>query len=235
MKRILVVFGILYLVSCSTFEPNHSGMNGSPLALESKNRSDFAFQENDKKPYDEHDTPVESDSERKIVYTYNIDIESKNIEETNSIIGELAKINNGYVSSSSNLYIEIKVPSEKAEFVINQLNKAGKVLDIRKYSNDVTLEYYDTKLRLENMYKSRERYLELLEQAENVETALKVERELERLLYDIESVKARLSNLEKMITFTTISINIREKVSPGPIGWVFYGLYHSVKWLIVWD
>jgi hypothetical protein len=85
------------------------------------------------------------------------------------------------------------------------------------------------------MYKSRERYLELLEQAENVETALKVERELERLLYDIESVKARLSNLEKMITFTTISINIREKVSPGPIGWVFYGLYHSVKWLIVWD
>jgi hypothetical protein len=235
MKSILVVFGILFLLSCSTFEPNYSGMNANLLALESKNRSDFAFQENDKKPYDEHDAPVESNSERKIVYTYNIDLESKNIEEANSIIEELAKINNGYVSSSSNSYIEIKVPSEKAEFVVNQLSKAGKILDTRKYSNDVTLEYYDTKLRLENMYKSRERYLELLEQAENVETALKVERELERLLYDIESVKARLSNLEKMVAFTTITINIKEKVSPGPIGWVFYGLYHSVKWLIVWD
>ena len=41
--------------------------------------------------------------------------------------------------------------------------------------------------------------------------------------------------MKNQLTFATIAISLEESVTPGPVGWVFYGVYTGVKWLFVWD
>ena len=41
--------------------------------------------------------------------------------------------------------------------------------------------------------------------------------------------------LSGRVAMATISVDLEEDVSPGPIGWIGYGIYRGVKWLFVWD
>jgi hypothetical protein len=81
--------------------------------------------------------------------------------------------------------------------------------------------------------KARERYLELLEKAENVQAALMVEKELERLNGEIDMLKGKINRLEHITEYSSITVYIKEKVKPGIIGYVFVGLYKGDKWLFV--
>ena len=80
---------------------------------------------------------------------------------------------------------------------------------------------------------ARKIYLELLKKAENVETALKVEKELERLNETIDLIKGKMNRINNLAEYSTIVINLKEKKKPGIIGYIGIGLYHSVKWLFV--
>jgi predicted nuclease with TOPRIM domain len=99
----------------------------------------------------------------------------------------------------------------------------------------VTEAHQDLKVRLANLERVRERYLELLQRAVTVEDTLRVEKELERVTAEYESLKARLESLDNQVTLATVSLEFRRPVRPGPVGWVFYGLGKAVKWLFVWD
>jgi len=81
--------------------------------------------------------------------------------------------------------------------------------------------------------KSRERYLELLARAENVQSALLVEKELERLNSEIEFLKGKLNKTSHLVDFATLTISIKEKVKPGLLGYVGIGLFEVVKWLFI--
>jgi len=116
---------------------------------------------------------------------------------------------------------------------IKEIAKLGKVTSKNVSSNDITDSYRDSEIRLENALKSRNRYLELLAKAENVEATLKVERELERLNTEIDILKGRLKNYDNQITYSQIDVYLFQKVKPGIVGYVFVGLYESIKWLFV--
>ncbi|MBK6622314.1 MAG: DUF4349 domain-containing protein [Saprospirales bacterium] len=98
---------------------------------------------------------------------------------------------------------------------------------------DVTDEYTDYQIRLDNARKARERYLELLAKAENVEAALKVEKELERLNETIDLLEGKMTRIDHLSEFSTITIALKERKNPGLIGYIGIGLYYSVKWLFV--
>ncbi len=238
MKYIFVTLISFLLVSCGVGNNFNSTGIDDPLSPQMSSRKVQIFADNnsnlDKKPYDDADKPIEQGNKRILTYNYVVVIESDNFENSSQLIEEITNTNNGYITYKSNNFLRIKVPVDKVEFYLNELKKAGKITQNSKSATDITLNYYDTKLRLENLNKSRERYLELLKQAENVETTLKVEKELERLLYEIESLKASMNNLENQIAYTSIDIYLKEHITLGPVSWVFYGLYKSVSWLFVW-
>jgi hypothetical protein len=85
------------------------------------------------------------------------------------------------------------VKSEHLNDAIKEISELGKVQGKSLSGQDVTEEYLDFQIRLENAEKSRERYLELLAKAENVEAALKVEKELERLNGTIDLLKGKMN------------------------------------------
>lgn len=188
----------------------------------------------DKNPNVELEKVVEQQNKLILTYSYYFNIKCEDLEKSINILEETAVTNNGYLVNKSNDYIIVKIPTNKVDFYIKQLDKAGEIVYSNKSVTDISHEYYDTKLRLDNLIKARERYLELLKQAENVETTLNVEKELERVTNEIESLKGSLNYYNNQIDYTIIEIKLDKKVTLGPMSWVFYGLYKSVKWLFVW-
>jgi len=90
-------------------------------------------------------------------------------------------------------------------------------------------------VRIDNLQKLRTRLQALVEKAEAVADLMALEKELARVTSDLESLEARQRVLEKDVAYSVLYVSLEEEISPGPLGWIPYGLYLGVKWLFVWD
>ena len=99
---------------------------------------------------------------------------------------------------------------------------------------DVTDDFYDLQVRLENARLEQSKLKELYAKAVSVDEMLKVEKELARVTTDLEVLEGRMRLMENQTSYATISVHVSKRVRPGPVGWVFFGLYKGVKWLLVW-
>ena len=138
----------------------------------------------------------------------------------NQIIA-IAKSVNGFMSESSTTGTTIRVPADQLEEVMNQLQALGKTRYKHMRGEDVTEAYRDFGIRLDNAEKSRQRYLELLAKAVNVEETLLVERELERLTETIDLLKGKMNRLDQLEAYATISVDLQRKAKLGPL-WIHF-------------
>ncbi|HEY3352420.1 MAG TPA: DUF4349 domain-containing protein [Polyangia bacterium] len=173
--------------------------------------------------------------ERFIVRSAFMRLERRDPEAGPKAAGELAKQYGGWVQRTSNESATIMVPAERLDGVLEDLAKLGKVMKRDVRGEDVTEEYLDLRIRLDNLEKARARYLDLLAKAQSVTETLSVEKELERVTLQIEQLKGRVQYLERVVRFSTVDVHFERPTNPGPVGWVFYVLYYGVKWLFVWD
>jgi len=195
------------------------GFSSDNVRTDFKNREENLYAEVKKAP--------------KIIYTAYLTLTVKEIDTTNSSIESIAEKYKGYVSTLGSSKSIIRVESQFLKAAITDIEALGKI-DYKNISGrDVTENYMDTKIRLENAEKARIRYLELLAKAEDVKAVLLVERELERLNGLIDTCKGRLNNMDHLSQYSTITINLKKKKKPGVLGYIGIGVYKSVKWLFV--
>jgi hypothetical protein len=147
----------------------------------------------------------------------------------------IAEKHKGYVESSSSSSATLRVPSAELDASILELATLGKVVSQETHSRDVTFQHLDTDVRLNTLRKERERYLELLAKAPSVTDALAVEKELERVTGEIERLEGELKLMDSQVELASLDVRFSRPVRPGPVGWVFYGVFSAVKWLFVWD
>ena len=200
------------------------------------NRSSYAYSSgiSKKSEYKEDDKMVSQPStDQKIIYSTSINL-TVNIPDSAAVsIENIAKKYNGYIQDKGTYYCRIRVEAKNLKQAENDISLLGKVESKNSSGQDVTAEYQDYSIRLENAEKARLRYLELLEKAENVEAALLVEKELERLNETIELLKGEMNRINHLTAYSTISVYLKEKKKPGIIGYVGVGIYQAVKWLFV--
>lgn len=159
------------------------------------------------------------------------------VEEPESLgksLQSIAESYGGYLQKSGTEEAVLRIKSESLKEVLAKLETMGKVRNKRISGEDVTENYQDLKIRLENAEKLRLRYLDLLDKAKEVEEILKIERELERINTEIDLYKGKRNYLENQSALATIRIDIEKKVKAGPIGLIFVGAYKAVRWLFVW-
>ncbi len=183
---------------------------------------------------DQIDVSDRNRSDRLISSTALIKIETSNPDSVHDHLIIIASELKGYVASSGGGLTSIKVPAENLKSAISQIELLGNVLEKHVAGKDVTEEFQDLEIRIENAEKSRQRYLELLNKATTVSEVLLVEKELERLNTTIELLKGSRERLSNSITFSSISVRTVDKVKLGPLGRVFVTLYDGVKWLFIW-
>lgn len=233
-----VLFASTFLTSCAYeksvaydydnnanggFERQYDGLYANADLEERKDKLDFSSLSATK----EYSGP------KMLVYNANMGLTVKNSDTTISQITRIAEEQKGYVVSKSNYRITIRIESEKLEGTIAQVSKLGKMTSKSVSTTDVSDNYADIKIRLDNAEKARTRYLELLAKAENVEAALKVEKELERLNTEIDQLRGQMIKMEHDVRFSTLTVSVNQKQKLGPLGYLFVGIGKGIGWLFV--
>ncbi|ADL13393.1 DUF4349 domain-containing protein [Acetohalobium arabaticum] len=161
--------------------------------------------------------------DRKIIKEANLNLERNDLAEAYEEVQELVKKYNGYIidshqwqNNNQKKYYRytLRIPQQNFDSAIAGLKDLGKLKDERFTGRDVTREYIDLKARLSNFKAQEERYLELLDQAKDVEDILKIEKELNRVRTEIEQLEGQLKYYDNRVDLATINVQI---VQPSPI------------------
>ena len=171
---------------------------------------------------------------RMVISSARLRLEVAQQDTVHAKVIKLAGKYKGYVLSSGDMETAIRIPSINFYDAIAEIETYGKVVAKDITGQDITDEYRDLNVRLDNAEKTRQRYLALLDRANNVSDMLKIEAELERINVQIETMKGKLERLHHLVEYSTITVNTSKEIRPGPIGYVFYGLYKGLTWLMVW-
>lgn len=160
---------------------------------------------------------------RYVIRNGSIDLTVQNTRETIKSIQELVSAAEGLISYSyvyeirENIYganLTIRVPQERFDSMMTQLEPLGKAANIQTGQDDVTMQYVDLESRLNNQKAQEARLVEILEMANNVEEVLEVERELYRVRGEIESMTAQFRYLSDQVNYSTIEVSIKEEIDP---------------------
>jgi hypothetical protein len=125
----------------------------------------------------------------------------------------------GHLQSQQGATYTVRLPAARFEEAFTWLREAGRVLDESRQADDVTEEFVDLGIRLDNAKKGRERLLEILQKADKVEDILKVEAELRRLTEEIERMEGRrkfLADQVAMATLTGVFERSQSSLPPKP-------------------
>ncbi|MES2726614.1 MAG: DUF4349 domain-containing protein [Bacteroidota bacterium] len=218
MRSFILLIALSLFIGCAS-SPQYAAMPRKTYRTDGQN-------ERNKKD----NTPVDK---RVIIYNAYVSLKVKNSDSANAALKAIAEKNGGYAMSLGDERAEIRVKAELLNDALLALHTVGKVTSKTVSGRDVTDEFYDTQIRLDNAKKARQRYLELLQKAENVETTLKVEKELERLNGEIDSFEGQINRLEHLSAYSTLTIRLKEKEKLGILGYVFVGAYKGIAWLFV--
>lgn len=158
--------------------------------------------------------PVETD-QRLVIKETDVSLLVKKVDEVISKIEELAKQQGGFfVSSSLNKPEEsetgnvvIRVPEDKRGETLKMIKEMGvRVVSENVSGTDVTDQYVDVESRLATLETTKRKLESLLDQAANVTEILNVQRELDNLQYQIDSLKGQKQYLEQSAKLSRITI-----------------------------
>ena len=173
------------------------------------------------------------DPDRVMLYNASVTVSTKKPDTVQKRVIALAKKYDGYMLSAGSYSTVIRVKAENLKSAVADVEKMGKVKSKNIYADDVTEDYKDNAIRLDNAEKARTRYLELLQKAVTVEETIKVEKELERLNTEIDLYKGKQLRMNHLEEYSTLTVYIKKKHQLGPLGYVAVGLWKVVKVLFV--
>lgn len=189
---------------------------GAPAPLESGEFEESARDESYAQPA----------SQRLVIKNASVSLQVESVANAEASIRARAEQLGGYVvsvtTSGSDEYltsvIVFRVPAASFEDALSGIEGlARRVLSRSVSGEDVTEEFVDLGSRLRNLEATRDRLLELLEQATQVEDALQVNQALSDVQGEIEQIQGRMQYLEQSAALSTITAELRPVPAPPAI------------------
>lgn len=104
----------------------------------------------------------------------------------------------------------VRVPADKLDSLIEAVGSNCTVTASNENTTDVTLEYVDTKARIESLRVEYDQLLTLLSQAEDLDTIIVLQNRLTDVRYQIESAESRVRVLENQVEYATLTLTLNE-------------------------
>ena len=203
--------------------------NGSYIGSYTENLADSNYETSENQT-DTSNLPVEKQD--KLVYTANIDIETKNYADTYATVKNLIHSYDGIIQNESvwdNDYgwyendnvptasmradFTCRIPSNKYNDFINEfsgLDENNKITNLSSTVENINQEYYDTKNREQALQTQYDRLLEMLAQSQSVSEMLEIEDRLSNVDYQLNSIRNRLLIMDTDVAYSTVRISIDE-------------------------
>ena len=164
--------------------------------------------------------------DRLVVYNGVINVVVQRISDSLKRIKSAVEEMGGYMQEMTTKSVTLKIPADKFEAAIALAEALGEVTQKDIKGTDVTDQMRDLDIRLKNSLQMRERLAKLLERAEKVEDALKIEKELQRITETIELLKGKIAHLKNSVAFSTLTVKLNSPVPQQdatkitPFAWV---------------
>ncbi|MBK9261666.1 MAG: DUF4349 domain-containing protein [Polyangiaceae bacterium] len=149
-----------------------------------------------------------------LIYTGHVGMEAPEpavVPATIDKVIDLAESFGGYLAARTDTSVVVRVPSRHFRDAMTGLEKLGEVKRRSVNAEDVSEQYHDLEVRLANLKTVQKRLQEFLAKAVNVNEALQVERELERIGQEIDRIEGRMRFLRARATFSTITVDVTAK------------------------
>ena len=157
----------------------------------------------------------------KLIWRANLSMETLEFDKTLQQVSALVSELGGFIESSSssggsdasgnyiNQYASItaRIPSKDLNGFISRLNDCGTITNQQLSSENISLEYADTEARKQALQTEYDRLLELMAQAENIDTVIAIEARLSEVRLQLDSLSSQLSG--------TNATTIPERISNG--------------------
>jgi len=183
-------------------------------------------------------------TQRLVVYNGVLYVVVERISDSLSQIKSAVENMGGYMQEMTTNSITLKMPADKFAAAIEAVGKLGEVTQKDIKGADVTDQMRDLDIRLKNALQMRERLIKLVERADKVEDALKIEKELQRITETIELLKGKISHLRNSVAFSTLTVRLNSPIpqtDPAmqtPFEWVHRlgsGMTESVEGSAYWS
>lgn len=166
----------------------------------------------------------QTDWDKKIIKNANLNIEVKDYDAYNQQVHNNIKQWGGYVAQEEQQssefrkenVIDIKVPVEQFDNIVNALTSGKENVIVKKItSQDVTGQVVDTRARMEAKRQVRERYMDLLKQAKNMEDILRVQNVINDIQVEIEAASGSINYLTHAAAYSTIQLTFFQVLKAG--------------------
>ena len=162
-------------------------------------------------------------ADRKIVKTVRESIQTETYDEFLSAMQEKIAELGGYITSANyrgdSFYnkdtlrtatVTVRIPAEKLGEFTESLEATSIVTSHTEEVNDVTTAYVDVESRISVLVAEETALLEMLESAENVDTALTIRTRLNSVQSDLASLRAQKNTYDSLVAYSTVHLNISE-------------------------
>lgn len=123
--------------------------------------------------------------------------------------GEIQDEQENSYDRTREIYLTLRVPAARLDSLMTDLcQDAGQVENRSVSESDITEVYYDTDARLTQKRALETRYLEILKEARSVEDMLAIERELNQVRSDIESMDGQMRMYDKQVAMSTLVVSL---------------------------
>ncbi len=159
----------------------------------------------------------------KVIQTADINLETLEFEKAIEAIEKKVMELDGYIQNSNvsgtpinyeyesrNAHFVLRIPKENYDIILNDLSKVATVVNKSERAENVTLRYYDSKARIDNLKIEETTLKELLKKADNMQDIIIIQERLSELRYEIESLQTDLKNLDHLVDYSTIYVYLTE-------------------------
>ena len=171
--------------------------------------------------HDDVTVNVDPTQGRLLIRTVNITAETKDFPAVTGELQSQVKALGGYIEYSSmsgtgnnrdlrSANYTVRIPADQLDQLIDKVGKSCTILSSNENTSDVTLEYVDTKARIESLRVEYEQLLTLLSQAEDLDTIIVLQNRITEVRYQIESNESRIRVLENQVLYATLTLSVRE-------------------------
>lgn len=123
----------------------------------------------------------------------------------------------GYVAELNDTMVRVRIPSKNFRRTLRDMEALGDVNSRQVQALDVSEEFHDLKVRLDNLRATRVRIEKLLGQSKDLTQILTVEKELERVSSEIDRIEGRMRLLSSQAAFSTLALAFAEHAAKGDL------------------
>lgn len=106
--------------------------------------------------------------------------------------------------------LTLRIPTAQLDEFLVSLDAIGTTTARSENSEDISMQYFDTKTRLESQKAFRQKLTDMIPQAQTVEEMISIQQQLSYVQGDIEAMEGTIKGWDSQINYSSVNVSVQE-------------------------